>query len=52
MPHVPKMKEFLSKLLDVDVSQMNIKAVTTEKLGFLGRGEGIAAHAVLMCYRV
>ncbi|MDD9361957.1 MAG: 2-C-methyl-D-erythritol 2,4-cyclodiphosphate synthase, partial [Anaplasma sp.] len=51
-PHVPNMKEFLSKLLNVDLSRINIKAVTTEKLGFLGCGEGIAAQAVLMCYRV
>ncbi|AXW85433.1 2-C-methyl-D-erythritol 2,4-cyclodiphosphate synthase [Anaplasma marginale] len=52
IPHVPKMKLFMSKLLSIDASAINIKAVTTEKLGFIGRGEGIAAHAVVLCRKV
>lgn len=40
------MKEKLTKILDISPDQANIKATTTEKLGFLGRKEGIAAQAV------
>jgi 2-C-methyl-D-erythritol 2,4-cyclodiphosphate synthase len=38
----------VAALLEVAVEQVNIKATTTEKLGFLGRAEGIAAHAVVL----
>jgi 2-C-methyl-D-erythritol 2,4-cyclodiphosphate synthase len=38
----------VAELLEVDVAQVNLKATTTEKLGFLGRAEGIAAHAVVL----
>ena len=51
-PHVPIMKQHLHGLLGVDISCMNIKAVTTETLGFLGRKEGIAAYAVALCNKV
>ncbi|WP_169192840.1 2-C-methyl-D-erythritol 2,4-cyclodiphosphate synthase [Anaplasma platys] len=51
-PHVPHMKEFLVQVLGIAQSCMNIKAVTTERLGFLGREEGIAAHAVVLCKKV
>jgi 2-C-methyl-D-erythritol 4-phosphate cytidylyltransferase / 2-C-methyl-D-erythritol 2,4-cyclodiphosphate synthase len=47
-PHIPKMIERIAKALDVDSEQINIKAKTTEKLGFTGRQEGIAAKAVAM----
>ncbi len=39
------MQEQLAKILEVEISRINVKATTTEKLGFLGRGEGIAAQA-------
>ncbi|MCU7611232.1 2-C-methyl-D-erythritol 2,4-cyclodiphosphate synthase [Anaplasma capra] len=52
MPHVNRMKAFMSQLLNMDASAMNVKAVTTEGLGFIGREEGIAAHAAVLCYRV
>ncbi|WP_139492819.1 bifunctional 2-C-methyl-D-erythritol 4-phosphate cytidylyltransferase/2-C-methyl-D-erythritol 2,4-cyclodiphosphate synthase [Brevibacillus dissolubilis] len=47
-PHIISMQELISVALDADLSQVNIKATTTEKLGFTGRGEGIAAQAVCL----
>lgn len=46
-PFKKAMKEKLVNLTDLPFSRVNIKATTTEKLGFLGRGEGIAAQAVV-----
>lgn len=46
MPHVPRMREIISRLLGLEPSQVGIKATTNEGLGALGRGQGIAAHAV------
>ena len=49
-PHIDAMRANLASDLGVAVSQVNIKAKTNEKLGFLGREEGIAAEvAVLLC---
>jgi 2-C-methyl-D-erythritol 2,4-cyclodiphosphate synthase len=47
-PHIGDMKQVLAEVLKVDLSQVNIKATTTEKLGFEGRQEGIAVHAVAL----
>ena len=45
-PHISKMRSNLASDLDAPVDNLNIKATTTEKLGYIGRGEGIAVHAV------
>ena len=47
-PHKPAMRARVAKLLSADLDQVNIKATTTEKLGFVGRGEGIAASATVL----
>jgi len=45
-PHRPAMEERIAEILEIQVSRVNVKATTTERLGFTGRGEGIAAQAV------
>ena len=47
LPHIPVMKERISAALQCAEDQLNIKATTSEKLGFVGREEGISAHAVV-----
>ena len=47
-PFIDEMKTNISKILDIDVSRVNVKATTEEHLGFTGRGEGVSAHAVSM----
>jgi 2-C-methyl-D-erythritol 2,4-cyclodiphosphate synthase len=47
-PHLPQMIQNIAADLDIPQESVNIKATTTEKLGFAGRGEGIAAHAVVL----
>jgi 2-C-methyl-D-erythritol 2,4-cyclodiphosphate synthase len=47
-PHIETMCIRLADDLKVDRSQVNVKATTTEKMGFIGRKEGIAAHAVVL----
>lgn len=47
-PYMDGMVENIARVLAVEPSQVNIKATTTEKLGFIGRGEGIAAEAIVI----
>ena len=45
-PHIEKMRANIARVLEMDIDRVNVKATTTEKLGFTGRKEGIAAEAV------
>ena len=47
-PHTEQIRANIAADLNSDISQINVKATTTEKLGFTGRKEGIAAHAVVL----
>jgi 2-C-methyl-D-erythritol 2,4-cyclodiphosphate synthase len=47
-PHIPGMVAHIASDLGVDPSRINVKATTTEQLGFAGRGEGIAAQAICL----
>ena len=45
-PHIEQMRNVLSEIMETNVENINIKATTTEKLGFEGKGHGISAQAV------
>ncbi|PLR65807.1 MULTISPECIES: 2-C-methyl-D-erythritol 2,4-cyclodiphosphate synthase [Bacillaceae] len=47
-PYIDQMRERIADLLEADISQVNVKATTTEQLGFAGRGEGIASQATVL----
>ena len=50
-PHFPKMRETLARTLGVEPAQVNVKAKTTEGLEAVGRGEAMAAHAIVLVDR-
>lgn len=47
-PHIPQMRATLAECMQVPLDDISVKATTTERLGFAGRGEGIAAEAVVL----
>lgn len=51
-PHIEKMKQTLAPLMGVDVDDVSVKATTTEKLGFVGREEGMAAFATVLIEKI
>lgn len=51
LPHIPQMRRFIAEDLHCPLDDVNVKATTTEKLGFVGRGEGIACEAVVLLRR-
>jgi 2-C-methyl-D-erythritol 2,4-cyclodiphosphate synthase len=47
-PHIPEMKSTLAHVMGIDEDQVSIKATTSEKMGFIGREEGISAYATAL----
>jgi len=50
-PHIPSMQECLSETMQVPLDAVSIKATTSEKMGYVGREEGIAVYATVLIYR-
>ncbi len=50
-PHIQKIQEAIAPLLEVSTEEISIKATTNEKLGYVGRQEGVNAYAVALIYR-
>ena len=47
-PHIDAMRKVIAEILDTDIFNVNVKATTNEKMGYLGRQEGIQAQAVVL----
>ena len=52
LPHIPRMRENIARMLGVAVGDVNVKATTEERLGFTGSGEGMSAYAVAGIERI
>ena len=50
-PHISTMQKILAPILEVTENEISIKATTNEKLGYVGRGEGVNAYAVALIYK-
>ncbi|MCV9388193.1 2-C-methyl-D-erythritol 2,4-cyclodiphosphate synthase [Reichenbachiella ulvae] len=50
-PHIDKMKTVLAQVMNMDEHDISIKATTTEKLGFVGKEEGVSAHATVLIFK-
>lgn len=50
-PYIDEMRECISEVLGVTTNKISVKATTTEKMGFEGRGEGVSAHATVLLIR-
>jgi 2-C-methyl-D-erythritol 2,4-cyclodiphosphate synthase len=51
-PYVPQMQEAIAKILQITTKDVSIKATTTEKMGFVGREEGIMAYATVLLQKI
>jgi len=51
-PFIPAMQQKMSEVMGVDIDAISIKATTSEKMGFVGRGEGVTAYAVALIERI
>jgi 2-C-methyl-D-erythritol 2,4-cyclodiphosphate synthase len=51
MPHVDSMKTAIAESAEINIDAISIKATTNEKMGFIGREEGVVAHAVALIHR-
>ena len=50
-PYIKQMRSNISKILDVDIDSISIKATTTDNLGFIGKGEGLATTATILLHK-
>ncbi len=51
-PHIPSMREVLSEVMQIEADAVSIKATTSERMGFVGREEGIAAYATVLIQKI
>lgn len=50
-PYIPEMRKVLANVMNIEEDQLSIKATTTEKLGFVGREEGVSVYATVLIYQ-